>query len=458
MASNQISEFESDPSNDLYLDTVNRSVQDFDLEKQCSVSLNKLNVYACLVCGKYFQGRGKSSHAYTHSLHENHHVFVNLQTLKFYILPDSYEVTNSTLDDIKYAINPTFTQEIVKTLDTATQTAHDLSHKEYVPGLIGLNNIKANDYTNSVIQLLSHVPPLRDFFLLKDFSLLPDIVKSFSLLLRKMWSSKSFKGQVFPHEFLLELHERSGRAFKITDRGDPAMVLKWLLNTFRDSIALEGKRNLIESVFQGSLAVVKQKLDATFDENGESSGAFDYNRPRKTTIQPFLMLALELPPQPLFQDAQERNIIPQIALSELLEKYSGKKLHKSGNYAMTYRIKALPRYLLIHIKRFVKNSWSAEKNPTIINYDTCDLDLAAYADLESSQATKYNLIANLVHEGKIEDGEGSYKCHVFHKPSKQWFSIHDLHVERILPHMVLLAESYIQVWERQDQIPRYDNE
>lgn len=38
-----------------YLDTINRHVLDFDFEKLCSVSLTRINVYACLVCGKYFQ-------------------------------------------------------------------------------------------------------------------------------------------------------------------------------------------------------------------------------------------------------------------------------------------------------------------------------------------------------------------------------------------------------------------
>ena len=42
-----------------YLDTINRSVLDFDFEKQCSVTLTHLNVYACLVCGRYFQGKKK---------------------------------------------------------------------------------------------------------------------------------------------------------------------------------------------------------------------------------------------------------------------------------------------------------------------------------------------------------------------------------------------------------------
>ena len=40
-----------------YLDTIDRSVLDFDFEKLCSISLLNNNVYACLVCGKYFQGR-----------------------------------------------------------------------------------------------------------------------------------------------------------------------------------------------------------------------------------------------------------------------------------------------------------------------------------------------------------------------------------------------------------------
>jgi U4/U6.U5 tri-snRNP-associated protein 2 len=40
-----------------YLDTVNRQKLDFDQQKVCSVTLTNLNVYACLVCGKYFAGR-----------------------------------------------------------------------------------------------------------------------------------------------------------------------------------------------------------------------------------------------------------------------------------------------------------------------------------------------------------------------------------------------------------------
>lgn len=80
-----------------YLDKINRQYLDFDFEKLCSVSLTRINVYACLVCGKYFQGRGTNTHAYTHSVAEGHHVFLNLQTLKFYCLPDNYEIIGKFL-------------------------------------------------------------------------------------------------------------------------------------------------------------------------------------------------------------------------------------------------------------------------------------------------------------------------------------------------------------------------
>ena len=61
---------------------VNRTALDFDFEKLCSVSLSNINVYGCLVCGKYFQGRGRNSYAYAHSIHDDHHVFINLETTK----------------------------------------------------------------------------------------------------------------------------------------------------------------------------------------------------------------------------------------------------------------------------------------------------------------------------------------------------------------------------------------
>ena len=119
---------------DLYLDTIDRSVLDFDFEKLCSITLSNINVYACLVCGKYYQGRGPKSHAYFHALEVGHHVYVNMQTKRFFVLPEGYEVKSRSLEDIKFVVDPRLSREEVIRLDREARDAWDLSGKKYRPG------------------------------------------------------------------------------------------------------------------------------------------------------------------------------------------------------------------------------------------------------------------------------------------------------------------------------------
>ncbi|KAL6962765.1 U4/U6.U5 tri-snRNP-associated protein 2 [Sarracenia purpurea var. burkii] len=111
-------------------------VLDFDFEKFCSISLSNLNVYACLVCGKYYQGRGKKSPTYTHSLEAGHHVYINLRTEKVYCLPGGYEINESSLDDIRHVLNPRFTKEQVEELDRKKQWPRALDGSDYLPGML----------------------------------------------------------------------------------------------------------------------------------------------------------------------------------------------------------------------------------------------------------------------------------------------------------------------------------
>ena len=119
---------------DLYLDTIDRSVLDFDFEKLCSITLSNINIYACLVCGKYFQGRGPKSHAYFHALDVGHHVYVNMQTKKVYVLPEGYEVKNKSLEDIKFVVDPRLSKEELLRMDREPRDAWDLGGKKYRPG------------------------------------------------------------------------------------------------------------------------------------------------------------------------------------------------------------------------------------------------------------------------------------------------------------------------------------
>jgi U4/U6.U5 tri-snRNP-associated protein 2 len=68
----------------------------------------------------------------------------------------------------------------------------------------------------------------------------------------------------------------------------------------------------------------------------------------------------------------------------------------------SYKLTRLPRYLLIHIKRFSKNEFFVEKNHTIVNFPIKNLDLSDLINSEDS--CKYDLLANIIHEGKAEGG------------------------------------------------------
>lgn len=52
----------------------------------------------------------------------------------------------------------------------------------------------------------------------------------------------------------------------------------------------------------------------------------------KASVSPFLFLAVDLPPPPLFQDSVEKNIIPQVSIHSVLAKYDGRTTQVSVTY------------------------------------------------------------------------------------------------------------------------------
>eukprot|EP00899_Mesostigma_viride_P029106 jgi/Mesvir1/9380/Mv09831-RA.1 len=447
-----------------YLDTINRSVLDFDFEKFCSVSLSNLNVYGCLVCGKYFQGRGKSSHAYTHALEAGHHVFINLHTEKVYCLPDGYEVLDPSLEDIRHVLHPRFSEGQIARIDSQRKWSRALDGTNYLPGTVGLNNIRMTGYVNVVIQALMRVTKLRDYFLLdKDPALVTSkspLVQRFGELARKIWNPTNYKGQVSPHEFLQAVVTESKKRFLIEAQSDPVEFISWFLNALHKELALpaatsqggagsgqgadagsasgggdkgarpggpklaaKGKKKLagtegsiIHDCFQGVLRVFTESKDKPADGGEPSWEEQEMN---------FLMLTLDLPPPPLFKDVMEKNIIPQVQLFTILNKFDGQSVHESIKTGKRrYVIQQLPKYLVLHMKRFTKNNFFVEKNPTIVNFPVKNLELKDYIPVPLGEdgaplPSKYNLIANICHEGR--PSEGTYRVHVHNKAEDLWW-------------------------------------
>ncbi|KAH7032893.1 ubiquitin carboxyl-terminal hydrolase [Microdochium trichocladiopsis] len=449
---------------DLYLDTIDRNVLDFDFEKLCSISLSNINVYACLVCGKYFQGRGPKSHAYFHALDEGHHVFINMQTQKVYVLPEGYEVKSKSLDDIKYVSDPRYTREEVMELDRKPRKAFTFQGKEYTPGYVGMNNIKENDYLNVVVQALSHVAPLRNYLLLEDLSSRTELVRRCSILFRKIWNPRAFKNHVSPHELLQEIALLSNKRFTLTAQSDPVEFLSWFLNNLH--LGLGGSKtkpgsSMVQRIFQGKLKVESQAITAKADANDRLR--FEEAAEVKTDMSRFLLLTLDLPATPLFQDELERNIIPQVPLTTILSKYDGVKAQEHLAQRKRYRlVHPLPPYLIFHIKRFSTNKFVAERNPTIVTFDArVGLDMAPYvepnpAEHSPGEPIMYDLVANVVHEavrakedvGDTGEERKTWKVQLRDKGTDSWVVCQDLFVEQAQKELLYLGESYLQIWER----------
>ncbi|KAL7419713.1 Ubiquitin carboxyl-terminal hydrolase 10 [Cryptotrichosporon argae] len=467
---------------DMYLDTVSRQNLDFDFEKLCSKSLSNINVYACLVCGKYFQGRGRGSWAYRHAVGENHRVWLNLSTEKFYVLPEGYLVSDPSLNDILAVLNPRYKTSSLAALSRLPQPSYTLSSEPYLPGYIGLNNVKKNDYLNIIVHLLLHVPPVRDYLLdpttpeLQEDRRPTELVLRLATLCRRLWNPRLFKAQVSPHELYQEVGKRSNGKFKMTEQGDPVEFLGWLVNTLHRDLGGTKKRNssIIYRTFQGKVQIETQQIIIHKDL---ARPVFDIGRDIQTISSPFLFLALDLPATPLFQDTNEKKIIPQVPLSAILAKFDGKKTQEFGPTLKRHHLTLLPPYLILHIKRFTKNNFVEEKNPTIVNFPLRGVDLAEYVDPKPSSPmhTVYDLLSNVTLESDLasttsggtgpgvakrdERDEATLAWKIAVRAGRggaesaegeTWIDMQDLRVAEARREMVPLGETVIQVWERRD--------
>ena len=85
---------------------------------------------------------------------------------------------------------------------------------------------------------------------------------------------------------------------------------------------------------------------------------------------------MDIPSPPLYKDEAEKNIIPQIPLFNLLKKFDGiTYTENSKGERIKYRLTSLPKYLILHMKRFTMNNFFLEKNPTIVVFPLNNLDL-----------------------------------------------------------------------------------
>jgi len=221
--------------------------------------------------------------------------------------------------------------------------------------------------------------------------------------------------------------------------------MAWLLDHLHKALGgtKEPLSSIIYKCFQGEVQIT---TIAKF------TGAEDVKR------VPFLYLSLTVPPAPLFKDELERNLIPQIPLFNLLQKFDSvtEEVQFNGDIKK-FSLTKLPPYPIVHFKRFSKNKFFTEKNPTIVNFPCKNLDISDYTSEEiKGKGCRYNLLANSHHEGDANGGV--FKVHVLNKANDTWYDVEDLHVQETLPQLVALSPSYLQIYEVQPDVEESDDE
>jgi len=112
------------------------------------------------------------------------------------------------------------------------------------------------------------------------------------------------------------------------------------------------------------------------------------------------------------------------------------------------------------LKRLLKSYGRSDIGESVVEKEelvskTVDFVAKSLPDLLND---RYDLVANITHESPPDVGRegtgydplqvGSYKCHVQHRGTKQWYEMQDLHVQEIMPQQIGLSESYLLIFER----------
>lgn len=390
---------------DIYFDTINRRVLNFDMPLICSVSLATTNIHICLVCSKYLQGASLDSPANAHAIDTNHHIYINTQNSNFIILPEQLILSDARsrdLRDIQLLLKPEFNEKLISQLDTKPFQGKTLTGESYDVGFVPLINDYMSEIvdkrfesreSNSVLKhntlyyALSHLPLIRDNLLRFEESEATPLISQLSRLTKKIWSPYLFKN--FTSSFAIESYLVSCELpAKLLD--DIRLFYTWLINT-----SIKENKKMYKDFFTGKLLI----------ENA--------TKPIK-----FINISVKLPQESVFKGSTSSSI-EQYDLEKLI-KEKGLKIIKS------------PQYLTIYIDR--TNDMKIEgieqqMNMGIVKFDPDSLRL--------NDKYSYKLVVNLT----------ANKVQVLDKAKNRWVEFDGVSVKEVEKELLFISNCQLQIWE-----------
>ena len=324
-----------------------------------------------------------------------------------------------------------------------------------MPGLCGLENLGNTCYMNSVLQCLSSIQELREYYLDQEFikHLTTEDVKALSIeyykLTNTIWNNEN--GYLSPaqlHRVIMILSMKYGNGeFKLGQQCDAHEFLNFLLDQIHNTIKKEVTAN-IKGVIRNEkdkMALEAMKCWKNYYEKEYSqivklfSGQYcsmvtssDNKFVTSYCFDPFNTLQLEIPSG---NNISIYDCFDRFTSNEKLTDYK----EDNNTYYRKITIFNLPKYLVISFKRFKTNN----KITSFIDYPINNLDLTKYYDGYSKNKYKYNLRAICNHEGCI--GGGHYFAYVRH--NSHWYNMNDRSVSEIPESKIITPASYILFYE-----------
>lgn len=164
------------------------------------------------------------------------------------------------------------------------------------------------------------------------------------------------------------------------------------------------------------------------------------------TIQPFLLLHLNICPEPVYtiEDALHLFSAP-----ETLEGYRASSAGKAElvSASKSVKILELPEIIILHLMRFSYGSQGSTKLSKPVYFP---LELILNRELlvrPTTEGRKYELVATITHHGR-EPSTGHYTADIMH-PSGKWLRFDDASVVTISTKKVLHDQAYVLFYKQQ---------
>ncbi|GAB1303225.1 Ubiquitin carboxyl-terminal hydrolase 51 [Apodemus speciosus] len=461
----------------------------------CSTHKNRL--HSCLSC--VFFGCFTEKHIHIHAETKQHNLAVDLYhgviycfMCKDYVYDKDIEkiaketkekileLLMSTAGDMTYQqLMASEVEENQSACDSKDQETSLVKPKKkrrkktvyYSVGLRGLINLGNTCFMNCIVQALTHIPILKDFFLSDKHKCMMTspslcLVCEMSSLFQAMYSGTQSPHIPYKLLHLIWIHAEHLAGYRQQDAHEFLIAILDVLHRHsqEDGIEQDGNPNccncIIDHIFTGSL-----QSDLTCQACQGVS----------TTIDPCWDISLDLPgtytpgrASSTSRDGQKPRVItltdclkwftrPEDLGSSAKIKCSQCQSYQQSTKQLT--MKKLPIVACFHLKRFEHLGKQRRKINTFISFPL-ELDMTPFlASTKESimkgqpltecvpTENKYSLFAVINHHGTLESGH--YTSFV-RQEKDQWFSCDDAVVTKATMDELLFSEGYLLFYYRQD--------